>query len=459
MIWRSIYSLLLVVGFLLAFHCFCATSLGWNDEGVGLYEFGLAGGEGGTETETGHTDGSHYYASHYYENHDDTSHEYAGEEHDTTGEVDDANHHDGDDEHDTTGELDDASHHDADDEHGSSEGHGSGEHELTGVFGSLHWITPMTGSLSIIIIIFAVYLVENLFHELHRYSDDTPFQDMIAGLEKELMIVGCMAFIFKVIISNNSFMSTEWLHALEYADTVVPFVSFCFCAQGLFLILVSIHYCSSWSKAYHLLPEELELDYFELVSGNKWSIWHYIKREQLRAELEFKIIHELFCVQWRIKRFSIPFDVYVERVFEKYLLETITIAPMDWFVICLLALANWGRKQFHIDYPEHLCDAEDVNCFEMHDLSIFTYAGCIMFAFTCVLAIQSRYYERKLLAGVGVSTLQEYIQYLAACDKQIHEPKRQKCFDVEDLKVCARFFLFLNTLDIYCACFIIGKYS
>jgi hypothetical protein len=325
-----------------------------------------------------------------------------------------------------------------DDHESSTDDHETSSHEGSGgVFGSLYYINVRTGSICIIIIIFAVYLVESLFHELHRYTDDTPFQDMIAGLEKELMIVGCMAFIFKVIISNSQDITQEWLHALEYADTVVPFVSFCFCAQGMFLILVSIHYCNSWSKAYHLLPEELELDYFDLVSGSRWSFWNYMKREQLRGELEFKIIHELFCVQFRIKRFSIPFDVYVERIFEKYLLETITIAPMDWAVVCVLALGDWCRKALKVDYPSsgpNSCPEYDVECSELHDLILFTFAGCIMFLVTLILAVQSRYYEKKLLATVGVGSLKEYIQYLAACEKIIHEPKRQKFFGVEDVK-------------------------
>jgi hypothetical protein len=151
----------------------------------------------------------------------------------------------------------------------------------------------------------------------------------------------------------------------------------------LFLILTSIYYCGKWSKAYHLLPEELELEYFDLVSHNpiswsRWSLMNMYRREQLRSELEFKVLHELFCVQWRIKRFSIPFDVYVERVFEKYLLETITIAPTDWGVVCLLALGNYLRIRLHIlGFPRHSCDhAEDsVTCSEEHDLIAFTCAG------------------------------------------------------------------------------------
>jgi hypothetical protein len=52
-----------------------------------------------------------------------------------------------------------------------------------------------------------------------------------------------------------------------------------------------------------------------------------------------------------------------------------------------------------------------------------------------MLAALSRYYERKLLATVGVGSMAEYIQYLGACEKVIHEPKRQKFFNVEDVKV------------------------
>lgn len=90
----------------------------------------------------------------------------------------------------------------------------SSSHSL---FGIMVDIRSYTGSISIIVIVFAVLFVEKVFHGLHALTHDTPFQDMVSAIEKELMIVGSMAFIFKVIINTTSFLNEEWLVALEYA--------------------------------------------------------------------------------------------------------------------------------------------------------------------------------------------------------------------------------------------------
>ena len=83
---------------------------------------------------------------------------------------------------------------------GNSEGshgddHGEGNHSAA-LFGTMGEISSLQGSLAILIIVLAVLLVEKVFHSLHAITHDTPFQDMVSAIEKELMIVGCMAFAF-----------------------------------------------------------------------------------------------------------------------------------------------------------------------------------------------------------------------------------------------------------------------
>lgn len=174
----------------------------------------------------------------------------------------------------------------------SSEEASEASHSSLNLFGSLVSIDVVQGTVAIFIIVFAVLLVEKIFHGLHSITHDTPFQDMVSAIEKELMIVGCMAFAFKIIINTTSFLDASWLHALEYAgslwsplpdhfflsyflcficklDLVIPIVSFCFCGQGLFLILMSIYQCNIWSKAFHLHLEEIMDEYFNAISDEK----------------------------------------------------------------------------------------------------------------------------------------------------------------------------------------------
>jgi hypothetical protein len=70
---------------------------------------------------------------------------------------------------------------------------------------------------AIIIIVFSVLLVEDLFEKLNKLTNDTPFQELLRAIEKELMVVGTMAFIFKLIINLKLIADDDWVLALEYA--------------------------------------------------------------------------------------------------------------------------------------------------------------------------------------------------------------------------------------------------
>ncbi len=105
------------------------------------------------------------------------------------------------------------------------------------LFGSVDALNATIGTIAILIIIGAVQLVEYLFHGLHALTHDTPFQQMVSTIEKELMIVGCTAFIFKITINAKHFLTADWFYALEYAGNVdtshAPFLT----SHGSLLVL------------------------------------------------------------------------------------------------------------------------------------------------------------------------------------------------------------------------------
>jgi hypothetical protein len=93
--------------------------------------------------------------------------------------------------------------------------------QLAGVgslFGIVSQLDPIIGTLSFIVIVGAVLFVEFFFYELNRMAHDTPFQQLIPAVEKELMIAGCTAFTFKILVNaTNHSIPTNWYAALEYA--------------------------------------------------------------------------------------------------------------------------------------------------------------------------------------------------------------------------------------------------
>ena len=85
----------------------------------------------------------------------------------------------------------------------------------TEVFGTLSTLITVDGSISFLLLIFAVVLLEGflykfegvslpLLHHLspHRiraeWSIGTPYARIISGIQKELMVVGALAFLLKV---------------------------------------------------------------------------------------------------------------------------------------------------------------------------------------------------------------------------------------------------------------------
>lgn len=107
----------------------------------------------------------------------------------------------------------------------SSSGHGSshsGGHQL---FGSLELLEVDKWSVSLVIVVCSVLLIEGIFHLVHILTEDTPFHKVIVALEKELMIVGVTAFMFKIILNSIANLDVMWKFALEIAGNHISSLS------------------------------------------------------------------------------------------------------------------------------------------------------------------------------------------------------------------------------------------
>ncbi len=313
------------------------------------------------------------------------------------------------------------------------------------LFGVMSLLPPFEGSVSFIIIIVAVLTVEEIFRRLQTFTEDTPFQGMVTSIEKELMTVGLMAFIFKLITQSTDVIPHNWLLSLEYADLLVPITSFLFCIQGLFLIILSIKQCDIWSKAYHLhLYEVLDEFYDQMKYLSHRMSWLPIS--VLNNELEFRIHHCIFCDKYDIQK-SFAFDTYVQKCYLKFLNELIGIEIVDWFVICVLCLLNWARVELGLEYStcDHLLHAKDhrmlelselrelvnrqlggggatdditalpnyyVECIQRSTLKLYTGLGYIIFILCIIVAIFARRTELMIFATRGINSNVDYPTYL-----------------------------------------------
>ena len=85
------------------------------------------------------------------------------------------------------------------------------------LFGSANYITADTGTFSFFIVIFTVVCIETVFQFIHKSTTGTAYHEMVTAIEKELMIVGSMAFSLKIIFNTIHFNSPHWVLAIEFA--------------------------------------------------------------------------------------------------------------------------------------------------------------------------------------------------------------------------------------------------
>lgn len=65
----------------------------------------------------------------------------------------------------------------------------------------------------------------------------------------------------------------------------------------------------------------------------------------INAKIEFRILYNVFFEHYKIRRKAFSFDDYVNRMYEKMLLQVITIRPVDWLLVCIIVLLNWARVE------------------------------------------------------------------------------------------------------------------
>lgn len=98
--------------------------------------------------------------------------------------------------------------------HGSSS-HASSEHHA--LFGSFTYLKADKWSYSLLIVVGSILLIEAFFHIVHISTRDSPFHKVISAIEKELMIVGITAFMFKIVLNSIENLDSNWFFALEIA--------------------------------------------------------------------------------------------------------------------------------------------------------------------------------------------------------------------------------------------------
>jgi hypothetical protein len=279
-------------------------------------------------------------------------------------------------------------------------------------FGALRDVNVRKSTLSIIAVIVGVLCVELFFHKINHIAIDTPFESILNSVQKELMIVGCMAFIFKIVLQLSTFIAIEWLIPLEFADLLIPITSFIFCTQALFMIIMSVEQCNTWSRAYHLHINEILDEFYQYHLTHLMFIFRqiYLPISTIHEEIEFRVFHSIFCDEYQVKKSGFSFDEYVQRIFEKLLMDTLKIEIFDWFIISVICGLNWGRSK--LEWNMVSCDVSELECGVLNSLEIYFLMGCVMLGIVFFLTISARIFQVRLLNKVGIKSCDDYTHYL-----------------------------------------------
>jgi len=293
------------------------------------------------------------------------------------------------------------------------------------LFGSLAHINYKDGTASLLIIIFAVLSLEQLFQLLHYFTRETAFNAMVSKMEKELMIVGCTAFIFKIVVNTNTtFLKGDWFHALEFADFLIPLFSFFYCSIAFLLIVLSLYLCDLRSKAHNFDLFELLEKYYGHAATMTFKYLQWKPVSHVIQQLEFRIFHNIFCDLYKTKRTAIAFDEYAQKIFEKFVESIVEIRPVDWLQIAVFLILNLIRNS--LDWNLKQCEEHDYACINETSLVIYVGFGFVLYLLTCLFVVYSRYLELQIIRSRGIDSFEHYAVYL-----QHHEIQNGKNVESE----------------------------
>jgi hypothetical protein len=97
------------------------------------------------------------------------------------------------------------------------------------------------------------------------------------------------------------------------------------------------------------------------------------------AEMEFRILHDLFCENYGIQRMAFSFDEYVRLVFEKFVLSIIQMHILGWVEFVLLMLLTMGGSAMGESLMH--CIEGDLVCVQFRSAKVFVLFGKFLYSF------------------------------------------------------------------------------
>lgn len=160
---------------------------------------------------------------------------------------------------------------------------------------------------------------------------------------------------------------------------------------------------------------ELLDEFFNYSETFRFEYFNWIP-SAIVGELEFRIFHNIFCESYRIQRKAFAFDVYVNKVFEKFVMDIVMIRPWDWLLVCVLFALNMLRLTAGLNFGKE-CDPNDLSCIDEGLTVVFAIGGLTLLVLSSLLAIYSRYLKVKIMKSKGILNIDHYYSYLQVSNR------------------------------------------
>lgn len=306
-------------------------------------------------------------------------------------------------------------------------------------FGGANELDAVAATSSFLIIIGCAVLLETIFESIHIQTHETPYYDMVSAIEKELMISGFLAFAFNTVAASIGLLGDHWLIAINFADTAMPLSAAIYGSIGLMLIVRSVKHAQLWRRAANIRLAQLLMNYYEQPNELLDRIHRFFFMSVEDEEVKFRILHNIFCEAYCIQRKAFAFDEYCQKVYEKYLLNLVTISPLSeyyrtdmsylsktvnsffffciigWLLLCAFIACNYIRMHMRMDVyncsgvdeddEHHICQIEN-------STTLFVISGFGLLIVTGITYVMTITYIWRLMATKGIVSKSDFATFL-----------------------------------------------
>jgi hypothetical protein len=276
-------------------------------------------------------------------------------------------------------------------------------------YGTLSYITGVQLVVSFsLVVLFAVFSDEGL-NRLEAWAQVTGFQELFQRIYRELMVMGIASFAINIMSASSGGGFGSWEYAYYFSDNIMFLISTFFCFQGIGVMAVSLIEARSWDRASKISTEELLFDVENEVRHNSFSwrnAWYPFNRT--RNQVEFRVYKLLFSKVYKIGGANdvFNFGYFLRLSHQRNVISAIDMTPIKWLTVA--GLVGLISAYFELD----LWSCKEIKCVEEMSVYSFIVFGMLLVIIASILCYVARSYELKLLALVGLNSINDYDIYL-----------------------------------------------